>query len=296
MVSASRAFYETFKVSRDETIGAHLYELGDRQWDIPELRHLLDDVIPRSTAVVGYEVEREFPGLGRKTMLVSAHKLFHPDNISRTLLLSIVDATKRRARETERELLLGELRHRMKNLLAMVQAIARQISAESTSAKKYRDAFLGRFTALVAAHDLAFSGDGEVTLKTLVEQTLEPFSCNPESIRIEEGPSIRLASREVVSLNLILHELATNTIKYGALSSPNGRVRVGWELTEADARSIRLEWQESGGPPVNLPTNAGFGTHLIDFTARYELGGRAELNYAPTGLQAEIVFTLSSIS
>ena len=82
--NASRAFYETFKVDRDETIGRHLYELGDGQWDIPELRRLLEDVIPKSTAVVDYEVEHDFPGLGRRKMLLTARRLFHPDNNSRT--------------------------------------------------------------------------------------------------------------------------------------------------------------------------------------------------------------------
>jgi nitrogen-specific signal transduction histidine kinase len=117
--TANRAFYNTFKVSRDETIGQHLYELGNGQWNIADLRRLLEDVIPRSAAVLDYEVEHDFPGLGRRMMLLSAHRLFHPDNISRSLLLSMVDATERHKREAEQDLLLGELRHRIKNLLAM---------------------------------------------------------------------------------------------------------------------------------------------------------------------------------
>jgi hypothetical protein len=147
--TASRAFYDTFKVGRDETIGQHLYELGDGQWDIPELRRLLEDVIPKSSAVLDYEVEHDFPGLGRRTMLLSARRLFHPDYISRTLLLSMVDATERHKREAEKDLLMGELRHRIKNLLAMVQAMALQTSAKGRSGEEYRDAFLGRFNALV---------------------------------------------------------------------------------------------------------------------------------------------------
>nr|WP_234841269.1 PAS domain-containing protein [Sinorhizobium meliloti] len=102
--------FATLKVGRDETIGQHLYELGNG-WDIPELRRLLEEVIPKSTAVVDYEVEHDFPSIGRRTMLVSAHRLFHPDNNSRTLLLSIVDATERRQLEAEKDVLLGELRH-----------------------------------------------------------------------------------------------------------------------------------------------------------------------------------------
>jgi two-component sensor histidine kinase len=294
--SASRAFLAAFKVARDETIGQHLYELGNRQWDIPELRHLLEDVIPKSTAVVDYEVEHDFPALGQRTMLVSAHRLFHPDNNSRTLLLSIVDATKRREREAEKDLLVGELRHRMKNLLGLVQAIARQTSVQGRSGEEYRDAFLGRFNALVQAHEVAFSEDDETGLKELVERTLEPYASHPASVLIEAGPIVPLVAGQVMSLSLILHELATNAVKYGALSVPSGQVRVRWDAEEASARCLRLVWQETGGPPVATPNSLGFGTKLIEFAARHELGGEVELNYTSAGLEAEIVAPLGSVS
>src|SRR3712207_797952 len=110
--AASRSFFEVFRVGRDETLGRHLYELGEGQWDVPELRRLLEEVIPRSVAVEGYEVEHDFPRLGRRTMRLDARKLFHPDNNGTTLLLAIEDVTDGRRKEQERELLLGELRHR----------------------------------------------------------------------------------------------------------------------------------------------------------------------------------------
>jgi two-component sensor histidine kinase len=294
--NASRAFFATFKVGRDETIGQHLYELGDRQWDIPELRRLLDDVIPKSTAVVDYVVEHEFAGLGRRTMLVSAHRLFHPDNISRTLLLSIVDATERHQREAEKEVLIGELRHRIKNLLGLVQAMARQTATEGRSGEEYRDAFLGRFNALVQAHDMAFSDNEGTGLLELVERTLEPYSAGSAGILVESGPAVPLAQAHVVPLSLILHELATNAVKHGALSAPMGQIRVRWDVEEASARHLRLTWQESGGPPVAPPLSRGFGTKLIEFAASREMGGRLELNYAPTGLEVEIVAPLESVS
>ncbi|RVH48468.1 sensor histidine kinase [Sinorhizobium meliloti] len=294
--SANRAFFAAFNVGRDETIGQHLYELGDQQWDIPELRRLLEEVIPKSTAVVDYEVEHEFPGLGRRTMLVSAHRLFHPDNNSRTLLLSIVDATKRREREAENEVLLGELRHRVKNLLALVQAMARQTSTKGRSAEEYRDSFLGRFNALIQANDAAFSESAGADLKELIERTLEPYKTSRAGVLVEPGPPVPLASGQVMSLSLILHELATNAIKYGALSGATGQVRVRWEIEHASAPHLRLVWRESGGPPVPPPTSPGFGTKLIKFAATRELGGRLELNYASTGLQVEIVAPLGSVS
>ncbi|MCZ4092515.1 HWE histidine kinase domain-containing protein [Sinorhizobium psoraleae] len=197
--SASRAFFTTFKVSRAETIGQHIYELGNGQWDIPELRRLLEEVIPKSTAVVDYEVEQDFPSIGPRTMLVSAHRLFHPDNNSRTLLLSIVDATERRQREAEKDVLLGELRHRMKNLLALVQAMARQTTAADRSGEEYRDAFMGQFNALVQAHDAAYAQEGEADLQQVLRQTLEPYSEGPTGVlvRIRAGGTARVEANHV---------------------------------------------------------------------------------------------------
>ncbi|MCA1369742.1 PAS domain-containing protein [Bradyrhizobium sp. BRP14] len=294
--TASRAFFTTFKVDRDETIGQHIYDLGNRQWDIPELRRLLEEVIPKSTAVVDYEVEHDFPSIGRRTMLVSAHRLFHPDNNSRTLLLSIVDATKRRQHEAEKDVLLGELRHRMKNLLGLVQAMARQTTATGRSGEEYRDAFLGRFNALVQAHDAAYAQEGEADLQEVLERTLKPYSEGPTGVLVESGPAVPLAAKQIVSLSLILHELATNAVKYGALSQPTGQVRVRWEVEEASAPNLRLVWQEAGGAPVAPPVSSGFGTQLIEFAVSRELGGRVELNYQPAGLVVEIVAPLGSVS
>jgi two-component sensor histidine kinase len=229
-------------------------------------------------------------------MLVSARRLFHPDNISRTLLLSIVDATERREREAEKDVLLGELRHRMRNLLALVQAMARQTTVAGRSGEEYRDAFLGRFNALVQAHDVAFSHNGAADLQQVVERTVAPYAGSPAGVIVEPGPTVPLGSGQIMSLSLILHELATNAVKYGALSVAAGQVRLRWEIEEASAPRLRLVWQESGGPPVAAPASSGFGTQLIEFAANRELGGRVELNYAPAGLMVEIVAPLGSVS
>lgn len=293
--SANRAFYETFKVGCDETVGQHLYELGDRQWDIPELRRLLEDVTPKSAAIVDYEVEHDFPNIGRRMMLVSARRLVHPDTIHRTLLLSIVDATERRKREAEKDILFRELGHRMKNLLALVQAMARQTSAEGRSGEEYRDAFLGRFNTLMRAYNLAFSAPHETGLHELVERTLSPYASAPTAVAVEPGPAVALVSEQVLPLSLVLHELATNAVKHGALSAPEGQIRVHWHVEGTNARHLHLSWQERGGPPVKPPASSGFGTQLIEFAASSELAGRAELNYTPDGLRAEIVVPLALV-
>lgn len=287
--SVSRSFYDTFQVTQDETLGRPIYDLGDGQWDIPDLRHLLEQVITKSTAVVDYEVVHEFPNIGRRTMLVSAHRLFQPDRSSQSTLVSIVDATLSRQREAESDMLVGELRHRIKNLLAMVQAMARQTVAEGRSGVEYRDDFLGRFKALVTAHDLAFGQPGEIGLRTLIENTVAPYAAGEERLIVEPGPAVTLAQVQIVPISLILHELATNAVKHGALSASDGQVRILWDVSKDSAPKLGLRWQERGGPPVIPPATAGFGSRLIDFVARRELGGRVELEYLPSGLSVEIV-------
>jgi len=297
VVAANRSFFEVFCVDRDVTLGRHLYELGDRQWDIPDLRRLLEEVIPRSAAVEGYEVEHDFPHLGRRTMRLDARKMFHPDNNSTTLLLAIEDITNGRQKEQERELILGELRHRVKNLLALVQSLARQTEATGEAAKAYRDAFLGRLGTLVRAHELAFEADATADLGELVVGTLAPYAADPARIVVEAGPRVVLAKGQITPLCLILHELAANAVKHGALSAPAGRVQIAWQNNQDTAdgrgRRLRLHWTEEGGPEVQPPAgHQGFGTRLVEFATTYELHGHAELTFTPKGLQAEIAFPL----
>ena len=291
--SASRSFFDTFKVDRYETIGKYLYELGSGQWDIPDLRNLLTAVIPRSTAIINYQVEADFPQIGRRTMLLTARTLFHPDNSSHSLLLVIVDATERVRRDFAKDMLFGELRHRMKNLLSVAQSLARHTATQGRTAAEFRDDFLGRFSALVEAQDLAFSEHDQTGLEELMRRIFAPYAMKAEAVALEGGPPVELAPRHILSLSLVLHELATNAAKYGALSAQGGQVRVGWRLEDANA-TLRIVWTERGGPRVRAPSKTGYGTQLIQFATTYSLGGSVEQNYAPEGLEAEIVVPLGA--
>lgn len=282
--NASRAFFNVFKVERDETVGKHIYELGNGQWDIPYLRHLLGQVIPKSTAVIDYRVEHDFPGLGRKVMLLTAKTLHHPDNASHLMLLSMVDITERAQRDAEKDMLFGELKHRMKNLLSVARSIARQAPTQGRTAAQYRDEFLGRFEALVEAQELGFTGDESTDLKTLIERILAPYAASPDAVKITTDGAVILGASTLTSLGLVLHELATNAAKHGALSVPEGRVSVGWQAEHA-AGYLIITWVESGGPPVKPPETTGFGTKLIQ-TAIYQ--GEIRQTYAPDGLEVEI--------
>ena len=288
VASANRAFCETFKVERYETIGQHLYELGNGQWDIPQLRLLLESVIPKSTAVLNYEVEQDFPELGRRTMLVSARTLRHAGTNNHTMLLSVVDVTETRDRDAARDLLFGELRHRMRNLIGVAHAMARQTPTKGLTAEEYRDAFLGRFGALAAAQDVAFDEEPGTGLKELLERILEPYGGMSDAVRVEPGATGVLSPRTIMSLGLILHELTTNAVKHGALSVPDGRIDVGWQVEDGQ---LRLRWAESGVPSTGSPESesTGYGTQVIEQTTRYTLHGRLERELTDGGLQVEIV-------
>jgi len=130
VLTASRSFYLAFKVTRDKVEGRMLYDLGNGQWDIPALRTLLQEIIPQHTTMEEYEVEHEFPGIGRRTMLLNARQVFYEGNNSTSLLLAIEDVTERRALEREKDallaqkdLLLREMNHRVSNSLQIIASI-----------------------------------------------------------------------------------------------------------------------------------------------------------------------------
>ena len=291
--SASLSFYETFKVDRYETIGQHLFELGNGQWNIPDLRLLLSLVIPKSTAVINYEVEHDFRHIGKKTMLLTARTLHHPDKSSHFLLLSIVDATERSRSDAAKDMLFGELRHRMKNVLAVAQSIARRTTTEGRTAAEYRDAFLGRFDALIETEDLAFSEQGETKLDTLLQRVLAPHNDHLDAVVIDRGAPVALGPSTIMSLSLVLHELATNAAKYGALSVPGGKVRFGWSFGD-NKDMLRFTWSESGGPRVKPPTKKGFGVQMMEYAIVHGLGGQFRQDYAPDGFMAEFVIPIGS--
>ncbi|HET7887835.1 MAG TPA: HWE histidine kinase domain-containing protein, partial [Bradyrhizobium sp.] len=283
VLAANRGFYQTFRVGRDDTVGRSLFALGDGQWDIPELRRLVGDIIPKSTAVVGYEVEAEFPTIGRRTMLVSARRLVHPDNNSTSILILFEDVTDRRRSETQKDILLAETRHRMKNLLAMVRSLANQTDVEGKSAEEYRDDFLGRFQAVAEAETLALASAAPADQSTLIEQALK--SASPEQYRVVPGPPVSLKQPQILPVSLILHELVTNAWKYGAFSKPGGLVHLTWGIERDGKTVLHIDWREENGPPVAAPTRTGFGSRLIELSAAQGLGGTVERKYEPTGLR-----------
>ena len=203
-----------------------------------------------------------------------------------------MDVTERRRQEDAQDLLIRELQHRIGNLMAIMRGLARLTSARNQTAEEYRDAFLSRFDALGRILDVT-SLDAMPELSALARSVLDPYLHQDGSVVMVKGPTVALTEHAALGLGMILHELATNALKYGALSVPGGRVAIVWRLDHAndgDAH-VMLRWRESGGPKVSPPASSGgFGTRLIQLTAENTLRGRVELNHAPDGLIVTLTF------
>jgi PAS domain S-box-containing protein len=207
------------------------------------------------------------------------------------------DETRLKLADEQRILLLNELNHRIKNTLATVQSIAEQTLRAGDVDPATRENFTNRLLALSEAHNLLVAENwAGADLHAIVGQALAPYG-QPDAPRFAiEGPSVRLSPQQAVALSLVLHELATNAVKYGALSVPNGTIAVSWNLAVdgAGRRNLNLLWEENGGPPVCTPEQTGFGTRLIAKSFGRENGGRARLHFNPTGLRCVIELPLSN--
>ncbi|MGZ9102884.1 MAG: chemotaxis protein CheB, partial [Rhodoplanes sp.] len=287
--SANPAFYQYFQVDAEKTVGQLLFDLGNGGWNIPALRELLLEILPAQSWINNFAVEQDFPIIGRRWMVINGHRIVGFGDRPDLILLAFDDATERKNAERHREMLIAELSHRVKNSLAVVQSIAVQTLSGSKTLDEFSKAFTGRIQALSRAHDIALkSGYQQVTLAHIVDQALEPFKIN-DRIRIVEGVLVELNPVASQALTLMLHELVTNAIKYGALSVSAGIVSIGWRVdANRDDPRVILTWTESGGPAVIAPKRTGQGTRFIKGIVRYELKGEATLDFQPGGLCATI--------
>lgn len=292
VLSANPAFFKAFQVNRDETVGSAFLALGNGQWDIPELRLLLEQVLPKSASIIKFEVETTFPKLGARTMLVRAQRLEQAGDGRRLLLISLIDATEQRTLDHEKTLLVGEMRHRLKNLLALTAAIARQTRTEGVTAEEFRDSFLGRFSVLSHALETTLSKE-PAHLPNLVQTVMEPF-LQEHRVKMEPAPDVTLHARQAMPMGMILHELATNAMKYGALSGEGGEVTLSWSVAKSDKprTHLQMEWIETRGPSATAPSRIGFGTHLIKSAAERDLKGTVVQRFDPEGLRVLLDFPL----
>jgi PAS domain S-box-containing protein len=209
------------------------------------------------------------------------------------IVCAAVDITEQKERESRIRLLMRELTHRSKNLLTVIDAIARQTATSSDGIKDFLSRFRDRLQSLAGSHDQLVQEDWQgAWLRELVLGQLGHYFDRGSSAITLEGPRMRVKPEAAQHIGLAMHELATNATKYGALSSPRGHVAISWDV-EQDAGGdavCRMQWVESGGPPVQPPTRRGFGHVVIERTVARALGGSVVLEFLPEGLRWTLIF------
>lgn len=189
------------------------------------------------------------------------------------------DVTERKAREDHVRFLLGEVNHRSKNLLAVVQSVARQTAGSNND---FAAKFGGRLQALSANQDMLVSNQWRaVKIHALVSSQLDQFGDFAGDRATIVGPPLDLTANSTQAISMALHELATNAIKYGALSNASGRVDIGWDV---DGAEFRMTWSESGGPPVAPPQRSGFGATVFEHMIARSVDGVAKMTFAESGI------------
>ena len=205
------------------------------------------------------------------------------------------DITERKVLEERQRLVLREMNHRVKNSLAVVQAIVSQTIRMSRSPREAFERIQSRVMSVARTHDfLDRSTSADASLRKLITVEVEPFADDIATRMTLNGPHVMLESSSVLALGLTLHELATNSVKYGALSAPGGHIAVTWAIHDngGDRPVIEIVWKETGGPKVRPPRRRGFGSRLIEGSVGGNLGGHVEVKYDPAGLEARLSFPL----
>jgi len=205
------------------------------------------------------------------------------------LSCAVVDITARKDNEEHLRLVMRELTHRSKNLLAIIQALARQTARYADSIDGFLNQFTARVQALSRSHDiLVQEGWHGAYLADLLRSQIGPYVDQEKPQASWEGPPVRLRPEAAQSLGLALHELASNAAKYGALSAPTGRVCIQWTIAGPNNDGIEIVWSEQGGPPVGVPQKHGFGSLVIERNLPRSLESEVELRFLAEGARCRI--------
>ncbi len=204
----------------------------------------------------------------------------------------------RSAAAARQTLLINELNHRVKNTLAAVQSLAWQTLRAGRSPEEAREAFEARLMALSSTHNLLTRESWEgAFLKDVLEAEFAPHRGGERDRFVLDGEPVRLTPQAALALGLIFHELTTNALKYGALSTPSGYVDVSWRThSNSEGRQLCLVWKETSGPPVQQPTRKGFGSRLVGRSIAHELRGQVLVDFEPTGLRCEMRIPCDSLN
>lgn len=283
LIQANAALLDLLGRSEDELIhGAidwhdhHLPPAAARSFKKMSLLQTEGHLQPFETIIIG-EQNREVPVLISASMINASTSEY---------VMFVVDLTQQKQHEQQIELLMQEVNHRSKNLLAVVQSLARQ-TAKDADPSVFIEDFSRRLQGLSRSQDLIIDGKWTAVGLTELAQSQLHFLGDRLHTRIDiSGPDVQLSPPAVQGIGMAFHELATNALKYGALSTESGRISITWEHTRSDGEnSLEIRWVESHGPTVRRPKREGFGHTVIQTMAAYAVGGTVDLRYDASGLK-----------
>jgi two-component sensor histidine kinase len=238
-----------------------------------------------TVGTIGDQVGRVFERIRSEEMLRSEKRTLEQE------------VTERKRIEQHQTLLLAELNHRVKNMLTVVMGIAAQTARNSPSIQNFSESFLGRLSSLSRTYTLLTSANWQATpLSGLAEELLSSHAILGKLRSALSGPAVMLGPRAALSMSMILHELITNALKYGALATTDGQISLDWRLQgSGDAALVLMRWRETGVRLDGPPTRTGFGLKMIEATTRHELRGKAVANWHGDGVEYLVEFPSSSI-
>jgi PAS domain S-box-containing protein len=304
VVAASRSFYKTFRLAREDIRGRLLYEIDGGQWDIPELRELLGTISSGEATVEGYEVDREFPVIGRRVMLLNARKVFYEKGGHSTVLLAFEDVTDRRAVEQqvqellqEKDMLLEEIQHRVANSLQIIASIlilkARSVQSEETR-RQLEDAHQRVLSVAAVQQHLHVAGGGKPIelasylsklCETLAQSMIGDSRLISLKVDADAGGAI---SRDAVSMGLIVTELVMNALKHAFPGEKaDAAIVVSYKVAGPDWK-LTVSDNGIGKPDVNASdTKPGLGTSLVKALTR-QLDAVVDIASGPRGTAVSI--------
>lgn len=285
VIAASRSFYKTFRLVREDVRGHLLYEIDGDQWNIPELRDLLETISNGQATVEGYEVEREFPAIGHRVMLLDARKVFYEKGAHSTVLLAFEDVTDRRAVERqvegllrEKDMLLEEMAHRVANSLQIIASIllmkARTVQSEETRLQ-LEDAHQRVLSIAAVQQHLHVAGGGKpIELANYLTKLCETLAqsmigdSRPISLKVDADAGTAI-SRDAVSMGLIVTELVMNALKHAfPAAKPDAMIVVSYKIAGPDWK-LTISDNGVGKPDVRASdTKPGLGTSLVKALTR----------------------------
>lgn len=284
VIAASRSFFQTFRLVNENVHGCLLYEIDGGQWNIPELRHLLETVTTSGSPIEGYEVDRAFPAIGQRVMLLNARQVFYEDEPHTTVLLAFEDITGRRAIETqvqellrEKDMLLEEMQHRVANSLQIIASIllikARTVQSEEARLQ-LEDTHQRVLSVSAVQQHLHIAGRKPIEVGSYLSKLCETLAqsmigdSRPISLKVEADAGTAV-SREAVSIGLIVTELVMNALKHAfPAARPDAAIVVSYKVAETDWK-LTISDNGIGKPDVKASeSKGGLGTSLIQALAK----------------------------